>query len=222
MKRSGSYGANGVSCVALFGATGFTGKPVLDELLARGVEVRALVRKPDAIVDADRPGLTLVKGNALERSDVAKCIEGTDAVLHCLGVGGKGNGKPTTLVSKSVEILIEEMGRRGPKRIVCMSNVGAGGSGKWVVNKLIVPLFFRWLMPIIDDKDRMEALLHNSDLDWSAVRLPNIVEGESAPVQVNDDAREVALKITTGSVATLLVDQVLANELHRGTPSASN
>lgn len=209
-------------CVALFGATGFTGRAVLDELLGRGIEVRALLRKPENLENGGRPGLTLVKGNALDPTDVAECLQGTDVILHCLGVGGQGNGKPTFLVSKSIEILIEEMGRNGPKRIVCMSNVGAGGSGKWLVNKLIIPVFFRWLMPIIDDKDRMEALLQKSDLDWLAVRLPNIVEGESAPVQVDDDARKVGLKITTGSVATYLVEQTVAKEHRRGTPSASN
>ncbi len=221
MKNSRSGRARGISCVALFGATGFTGRAVLDELLERGVEVRALLRKPEAL-GADRPGLTRIKGNALDPGDVANCLQGTDAVLHCLGVGGQGNGKPTFLVSKSIEILIDEMEHNGPKRIVCMSNMGAGGSGKWIVNKLIVPLFFRWLMPIIDDKDRMEALLHECDLEWCAIRFPNIIEGESAPVQVNDDARKVALKITTESAAKLLVDQTLAQEMRRGTPAASN
>ncbi len=209
--------------LALFGATGFTGRVVLDELASRGIHVRALVRRPESIPkDSQSPTLKLIQGNALEPDDVAHCLQGTDAVIHCLGVGGKGNGKPTTLVSKSVELLIGQMDRAGPKRIVCMSNVGANGSGKWLVNRLVIPIFFRWLLPIIEDKERMESLLEASAVEWSAVRFPNIVDGKSAPVRVSDDGRDISMNITTGSVATYLVDQALAPALRPGTPSVSN
>jgi nucleoside-diphosphate-sugar epimerase len=85
-------------------------------------------------------------------------VQGADAVIHCLGIGGKGDGKPTTLISDSVRLVLEAMQSHGVPRIVCMSNVGAGGSGSWFANRFVIPLFLRWLLPIIEDKNRMEAL----------------------------------------------------------------
>ncbi len=205
--------------VALFGATGFSGRPVLDELLGRGHHVRALVRRPDAL--EPHPNLTALEGDALNATDVAEVLEGADVVVHCLGVGGKGDGKPTTLVSDSIDLVLNAM-KTAPRRVVCMSNVGAGGSGPWLVNRLVVPLFFRWLRPLIDDKDRMEARLADSNVDWVAARFPNIVPGPAKEVRVDEDGRTISMSITTESVARYLADQVVADELPRRTPSVSN
>ncbi len=103
-----------------------------------------------------------------------------------------------------------------------MSNVGAGGSGPWLVNKLVVPLFLRRLLPLIEDKNRMEARLQASNADWLSVRFPNIVEGPAKPVRQDDDGRSISLSITVESVARYLADQVVVPDLDRRTPSVSN
>ena len=206
--------------IALFGATGFSGRPVLRELLDRGHAVRALARRPGSL--EPHPNLTVVQGNALDPDDVAEVLAGSDAVVHCLGVGGKGDGTRTTLVSESVRLVLEALKDSPGRRIVCMSNVGAGGSGNRVVNKVIVPLFLRWLVPLVDDKDRMEALLANSNADWIAARFPNIVEGPTKDVRQDDDGRSISLSITTDSVARYLADQVVASTISSRTPSVSN
>ena len=62
-------------------------------------------------------------------ADVERCVRGADAVIHCLGIGGTGDGSPTTLVSDSVKVVLAAMKSHGVPRIVCMSNIGVGGSG---------------------------------------------------------------------------------------------
>ncbi len=207
--------------IALFGATGFTGVSVLKLALEAGHEVKALVRNP-AKVTMEHERLTLVKGDALSKDDIERLLDGTDVVLHCLGVGGKGNGKPTTLVSDSVRLVTEVMEARAMRRLVCMSNVGAGGSGKWWVNKLVVPAFLRWLQPLIDDKDRMEAQLRQTDLEWVALRLPNIVEGPAKPVKTCPDGKRISLSITTDSVAQYMLELAQASAIADPTVSVSN
>ena len=206
--------------IAMFGATGFTGRSVLQEALERGHEVRVSVRDP-ARLDVSHAALTVQRGNALDAADVLQLVEGTDAVLHCIGVGGKGDGKPTTLVSDSVALVLDAMRQTGASRLVCMSNMGAGGSGPWW-GRLAIKVALRWLIPLIEDKERMESLLGASDVDWVAVRLPNIVEGPPKPVRVSEHGRDVAMSITTASVARFMLDQVGAPRLVFQTPSASN
>jgi len=209
--------------IALFGATGFSGAAVLVELLDRGHDVRALVRKPEALEHLQgRPGLTIVAGNALDDAKVCELLQGVDVVVHCLGVGGKGDGKPNSLVSDSVRIVADQMSALGLRRIVCMSNVGVDGSGPFLVNKIVVPLFLRWLLPIIEDKQKMEHQLAQTDLDWVAVRCPNIVDGEARPVRVSPDGQRIALSITTQSVAEHLADLVVAPRFAVRTPAISN
>lgn len=208
-----------IKTVALFGATGFSGRPVLSELLARGHHVRALVRRPEAL--EPQPNLTVVQGDALDASDVAGVLGGSDAVLHCLGVGGKGDGKPTTLVSESVLLILAALGD-SPTRVVCMSNVGAGGSGTFLAKRLVLPVFFRWLLPIIEDKDRMEAALRGSKTDWLSARFPNIVEGPARAIRTCEHGRRTSLSITTDSLARYLVDQLSTERIDLRTPSVSN
>ncbi|MFM8410990.1 MAG: NAD(P)-dependent oxidoreductase, partial [Alphaproteobacteria bacterium] len=151
--------------LALFGATGLTGGLVLAQALEQGHEVTALVRDPSR-VSLRHPRLTVLGGSPTDAIDVERCVRGADAVIHCLGIGGKGDGKLTTLVSDSVKAVLTAMMKHGVPRIACMSNGGAGGSGTWFANRIVLPLFVRWLLPIIEDKDRMEAALRVSAVEW--------------------------------------------------------
>ncbi len=207
--------------IALFGATGVTGGLVLDRALAAGHRVTALVRTPEG-VSRKHERLTIIGGSPTSPPDVEACVRGADVVIHCLGVGGKGTGKPTTLISDSVKATLAAMQKHGVPRIVCMSNVGASGSGPWLVNRVVVPVFLRWLQHIIDDKERMESALRASPLEWVAVRLVGITQGDAKPVRVTEDGKGLAFTITAPSVAEFLLARTTGPEFLRQTPSLSN
>jgi uncharacterized protein YbjT (DUF2867 family) len=207
--------------LAIFGATGLTGGLVLSQALEQGHEVTALVRDPSR-VSLRHPRLTVLGGSAIAPDDVERCVRGADAVIHCLGIGGKGDGRPTTLVSDSVTAVLAAMSKHDVPRIVCMSNVGAGGSGTWFANRIVIPLFLRWLLPILEDKDRMEEALRVSAVEWVSVRLPNVVEGPEKPLRLSKDGRGIGLSITAASTARFLLEQGTSSEWVRSTPSISN
>ena len=207
--------------LALFGATGLTGGLVLSQALEQGHEVTALVRDPSR-VSLSHPRLTILGGSPTVSEDVERCVRSSDAIIHCLGIGGKGDGRPTRLVSDSVKVVLAAMEKHGLPRIICMSNVGAGSSGTWFAKRIVLPLFVRWLLPIIEDKDRMEAALRASSVEWVSVRLPNIVEGPERPLRISKDGRGIGLSITAVSTARLLLQQVTPSEWVRSTPSISN
>ena len=71
--------------VALIGATGFVGKALLEELLARGHEVTALVRDP-AKLDA-APKLHVAKADVQDPAQVQAAVAGSDAVLSAFNAG---------------------------------------------------------------------------------------------------------------------------------------
>jgi uncharacterized protein YbjT (DUF2867 family) len=207
--------------ILVFGASGLTGGIVVDSALKRGDQVIVLTR--DASKFSHRlPNLQVMQGSASSMQDIENALEGVDAVIHCLGIGGKGEGASTTVVSDSVKATLDAMKKKGVRRIVCMSNVGAGTSGTWFYNRVVLPVFLRWLKPIIEDKNRMEASLKSSSVDWVSVRLPNIVSGPSKRIRASQDGKGIGISITAESTADFLLQQVSENIWLRRTPSISN
>ena len=211
--------------VTIFGATGFSGKSILTEALKQGHEVTILVRDASK-VQIKQKNLTIIEGNVLVPQTVASVLHHQEAVIQCLGVGGKGDGKPTTFISDATKVIVDEMQKLNIKRLIAMSNVGAGNSiafQPWVFTKIILPYFMKWLKVIIEDKNRMEPIIMNSILDWTIVRCPNIVDkiaqGNS---NATLDGKGLKLSVTLGDMATFVVNQLSDTTFSRQAPSISN
>jgi uncharacterized protein YbjT (DUF2867 family) len=80
--------------VLVLGATGFVGKELIRALVARGVRVRAASRRPEAFANADanadgRDGIEWMRCDVSSRDDVARAVEGVQAVYFLVhGMGG--------------------------------------------------------------------------------------------------------------------------------------
>ena len=129
--------------IVVFGATGIAGKAVVKEALKEGHEVTVLTRDAEKVT-ARHERLHVVTGNVMDRDVVRHVLEGQEAVIQTLGIGGKGDGRPTSFVSEANKIIMEEMERIHVKRLVAISVIGAGDSLTflpWVYRKLVLPLF---------------------------------------------------------------------------------
>jgi putative NADH-flavin reductase len=211
--------------IVIFGATGFSGKAILKETLSQQHQVTVLVRNKSSILVQDK-NLNIVEGNVLDKHTVAEVLKNSDAVIQCLGVGGKGNGKLTTFISDATKIIVEEMEKQQIKRLIAMSNVGAGNSisfQPWIFTKIILPYFMKWLKVLIDDKNRMEPIIMNSELDWTIVRCPNIVDKTpKGNVHATLDGKGLKLAVTLGDMAEFIVQQLINASYSKQAPSISN
>jgi putative NADH-flavin reductase len=211
--------------VIIFGATGFSGQAILADSIKQGHEVTILVRDASKI-PIKHQNLTIVEGNVLNPQTVASVLHHQEAVIQCLGVGGKGDGKPTTFISDATKIIVDEMQNKKIKRLIAMSNVGAGNSiafQPWFFTKIILPYFMKWLKVIIEDKNRMEPIIMNSNLDWTIVRCPNIVD-KPAKGRCNAtlDGKGLKLSITLSDLSKFMVDQLKQTAFIKQAPSVSN
>lgn len=211
--------------LVIFGATGFSGKAILAEALSQCHQVAILVRNKNRIT-VSQDSLKVIEGDALDRHAIARALEGCDAVIQCLGVGGKGDGKPTTFISESTRIITEEMQRQGIERFIALSNVGAGNSKAFLpafFRIFILPVFMKWLQVIIDDKNRMESIIMNSGLDWTIVRCPNIVDKPGRGVFLATlDGKRLKWNITREDLAEFIINQLYSDLYIRQTPAVSN
>jgi putative NADH-flavin reductase len=211
--------------VIIFGATGFSGQAILANSIKQGHEVTILVRDASKI-PIKHQNLTIVEGNVLNPQTVASVLHHQEAVIQCLGVSGKGDGKPTTFISDATKIIVDEMQNKKIKRLIAMSNVGAGNSiafQPWFFTKIILPYFMKWLKVIIEDKNRMEPIIMNSNLDWTIVRCPNIVD-KPAKGRCNAtlDGKGLKLSITLSDLSKFMVDQLKQTSFIKQAPSVSN
>lgn len=211
--------------VAVFGATGFSGRAILLEALKQGHDVSILVRDASKIKIKDQK-LRIVEGNIMDSQVVASILHHQDAVIQCLGVGGKGDGKPTTFISEANKIIVDEMEKQKVPRLIAMSNVGAGNSlsfQPWLFTNFILPYFMKWLKVIIDDKNRMEPTIMNSELEWTIVRCPNIIDktpkGNEHPTL---EGKGLKLTVTLGDMAEFIIHQLTDSTYLRQAPSVSN
>jgi putative NADH-flavin reductase len=211
--------------VIIFGATGFSGQAILADSIKQGHEVTILVRDASKI-PIKHQNLTIVEGNVLNPQTVASVLHHQEAVIQCLGVSGKGDGKPTTFISDATKIIVDEMQNQKIKRLIAMSNVGAGNSiafQPWFFTKIILPYFMKWLKVIIEDKNRMEPIIMNSNLDWTIVRCPNIVD-KPAKGRCNAtlDGKGLKLSITLSDLSKFMVDQLKQTSFIKQALSVSN
>jgi uncharacterized protein YbjT (DUF2867 family) len=211
--------------IVIFGATGFSGKAILEEVLAQNHPVTILVRNKAAVSLSHR-NLTVLEGNVLDSAAVAGALNHCDAVIQCLGIGGKGTGKPTTFVSDANRIIIDEMEKQQIKRLIAMSNVGAGDSAAfqpWFFSKIILPYFMQWLKVIIDDKNKMEADIIDSKLDWTIVRCPNITDKPAKGYcNATLDGKGLRLSVTLGDMARFMAGQLTDRSYAGKAPCISN
>lgn len=210
--------------IAIFGATGIVGSAITKEALAQGYEVTVLTRDTRKVRITDSR-LTIVRGEVTDRATVKKVLEGSDAVIQSLGIGGKGTGKPTTFVSEANKLIMEEMKQMNVRRLIAISVIGAGDSMyflPWIYRKMM-PVMMKWFTAIIDDKNRMEPMIEHSGLDWTIVRCTT-VKNTSAKghVTASLDGKGIRYSISAPDMARFVVSQLTDNRFIFKTPVISN
>ena len=107
--------------IVVLGATGATGRQVMNAALGRGHEVVALARRPDALADLARPGLTVRPADVHDPDTVTAACADADAVISALG---PSRGGPTTTLSAGARAVIAAK----PPRLAWMGSFGIGHS----------------------------------------------------------------------------------------------
>ncbi len=197
--------------VLVIGASRGIGLETVKALLAKNHEVRAFARST-ATIPLDNERLEKVDGDALDRRDIDRALEGVDAVIQSLGVsfGPHPVLKGTTLFSTSSRVLVDAMRTKGIKRLIAVTGLGAGdsrGHGGLLYSALLFPLV---LKRVYDDKDIEEQIVRASGLDWTIVRPGLLTSGAArARYQVLTDPKSWrAGSISRGDVGEFLARQV--------------
>lgn len=205
--------------IAVLGATGRTGRPLVAELVRRGHEVSALVRDP-AKLPPD-PAVRVVVGDSRDPEALARLLAGADAVLSALGP----TAKEPSLHQDTTRILIEAMRTADVRRFVGMSGAGIDvpGDQKSRRDKIISWLVQRLGGPVPADKVADYELWAASDLDWTLVRAPRLNENPATGAIEHDAHRSArSTLLTRADLAAFLADTVENGGYVRQAPLVAN
>jgi putative NADH-flavin reductase len=156
--------------IALFGATGRTGRLVQARLLARGDRVRALARDPAKL--AAQPGLEAYGGDARDPLAVQQVVAGADAIVCCLGM--HDITVPATDFSDAVRTIVDAAKAAGVRRIVAIASAGVLPDARGGLrNQHGLPA---WLANVAAEHTRNLRTLEGSGLDWTLMCPIDLVD----------------------------------------------
>jgi NADH dehydrogenase len=114
-----------VPVVAITGGTGFVGRYIVGELLARGHTVRVLARDPARLpFAADR--VTVVPGTLADAPAIARLVAGANAVVHLVGIIAEtGDATFAAIHVQAAGVVARAARDAGARRLIHMSAIGA-------------------------------------------------------------------------------------------------
>jgi uncharacterized protein YbjT (DUF2867 family) len=191
--------------IVVLGATGGTGRLVIEQAVARGHEIVAYVRRPEVL--ATSTGLTVVQGELSNIKALQAALDGADAVLCCLGTHEKRN---VDLMQKSLPLIIRAMQGARVFRLVLMSAYGVGDTAHSA--SFIARFAYKTLVAsVYQDKERSEAMLLNTNIKWTVLYPVILTDGpllDDAEVRPVTNVRKVSglPKISRANVARVMLD----------------
>jgi putative NADH-flavin reductase len=191
--------------IAVLGATGRTGRLVVEQALKRGHQVIVYARRSGALRAGE--GLRIVVGELSDTEHLQSALADVDAVICCLGTH---RHKPVGLMQKNLPLIVQAMKRAGRTRVLLLSAYGVGETARTasLVARILYKTMFR---SIFHDKARSEAGLATSGLDWTGVYPVGLTDGpltEAVEVRAMNEMKKVKglPQVSRANVAKVLLD----------------
>jgi uncharacterized protein YbjT (DUF2867 family) len=180
----------------VLGAAGATGTPLVEQALAAGHRVTALVRPGQKLTITD-PDLRVVEGDATDPAAVSETMNAGDAVISVLGARGP-------VMTEATRAIVDAAKQQGPKRVVMLSSFAVARGRLTPVTKVVTGMA---MSSQIKDKTAGEEVLRASSLDWTIVYPTRLTNGPKTDARVVPESEKVRLSqtISRAGVASFLL-----------------
>lgn len=207
--------------LTLFGATGRTGIPLVEQALAAGHDVVAYVRTPSKLT-MDSPHLTVVQGETQEAHKVAEAIAGSDAVISALGPV-KGGAKD--VMATSASNIVAGMKAGGVQRLVYATGAGVEDPhDKPALMHKIIGIALKTLNPdVLADSAAGVKTVRDSGLDWTVARGPMLTDGaHTGKYRVGYVNSEMGRQLSRANFADYMLKAAVEGQNIREMPAISD
>lgn len=208
--------------VTLFGATGRTGKILIEEGLRRGITLTVAARPGSSF---NHPGVRVLHGQLTDRRLLNDAIQGADAVLSALG--------PTSIrhagnmpITKAMKAIAAEMENLNIRRLIAVSTgtaVDPNDGSDW---KIRMPaLLIKLSMPnAFKDIVGLANTIRASNLDWTMVRVGFLTDQLASPhlnTGLYGHTRH-SLRVSRADVASFMFNQIEKRDFVHQAPGISS
>jgi putative NADH-flavin reductase len=205
--------------ILVLGATGRTGKHIVEYALSKGYQVNCLVRNPEKI--PSHSNLKIIKGSTTKTKDLEMAMEGCTAIVSALNISRTSDfplaplRTPKDFLSNSITYVISVAEKYDIKRIVVCSAWGVSETRK------DIPFWFRWTIDYSNikyayqDHERQELLLENSNLDWTIIKPVGLTNSKAKKniLESFKNKPKPNLLISRKNVAKYMVDSLEKDNL---------
>ena len=206
--------------IVVFGASGGTGNHVVRQALETGHQVTAFVRNPEKLI-IEHPNLVVCLGEVLDAKKVEQAIAGQDAVISTLG-----STRPPVpgMMETAAKNIVSTMQKHGVKRLI--STTGAGVRDPQdqpkLFDKVMKALLTVMAKDVLQDSQANVDLIRASDLDWTVVRFPRLVNGEhTGNYRVGYVGKDSGSQLSRADAADFILRELEKGEYIRKAPMVS-
>ena len=107
--------------VAVFGATGMLGRPVVEQLVAAGYHIRAMVRDAKRAASMLPKAVTLIEGDLHDATKIAETLKGADTIYLSLGQDYDSKATDWQPEEQGLATVLEQAKLAGLPRVVYLS-----------------------------------------------------------------------------------------------------
>jgi uncharacterized protein YbjT (DUF2867 family) len=206
--------------ILILGATGRTGRFLVEEAIKHGYNINLLVRDKSKIT-INSNLISVYEGTPTTKEDLTNAMRGCEIIMSALNISRTSDfpwaklRTPADFLSATMKNIIEVTNKLPVKHIIITSAWGV------CETKKDIPGWFRWLIDHSNiaypykDHELQEELLKNSNLNWTVVRpvgLTNSLKEKNIIVSI-DNFPKPTLTIGRKNVARFIIN-VLQSDLY--------
>jgi len=205
--------------ILVVGASGATGRLVVNQLLSRGTEVIAIVRSPDALPNNAKLSKVRADVHDLTVPEMAEHIQGCVAIVSCLGhnLSFKGIfGRPRLLVTETLRCLCNAIKSTDSEQVVKVILMNTTGNSNRDIPEIpplsqrIVIAILRLMLPPHSDNENAADYLRtqvgqkDNNIEWTAVR----------PDALTDEAEVTEYSVHTSPTRNAIFDSGASSRIN--------
>ncbi|WP_154792418.1 NAD(P)-dependent oxidoreductase [Occultella kanbiaonis] len=157
--------------LVVLGASGRTGRELVDHASSRGHDVIAVVRNPAKA----RSDWNAAIAEGTDSTALAEAMTGAEAVAFCIGPVHRTD---VGVMERSAIATVRAMRIAGVDRLALITASGPFTDGDGPLTRYVAkPIVQRVLRDQFADMVATEAVIHDSGLDWTIVRPPMLTQG---------------------------------------------
>ena len=209
--------------VTVFGATGRTGRELVQQALGRGFDVVAYARDAQKL-DIEDPRLTKISGALNSREGLKAAIEGSDCVLSTLGPMGKPSDEE---LSDGIANILSVMEECGVSRFIVLSTTSAQDpqDDDSFRARLRRDMIRRGRPTSYEQIVNYSQLVRDSKSEWTLVRIAAILTSRPLSKQVCSGylgKDRFHNRLSRADLAWFMLEQLNNTEHLRKAPALSN